>query len=303
MTRFLKYIILFFLPIILLAGAAELYLRNLPNEYSFKDEWMRNNAHDLKTLVIGSSKAYYGIRPQFFSSKSFNLATISERPDYDFFVINKYIDQCDSLKTVIYPVFYEMFSDPPFEECEEWPRAAYFKIYMDCPYHSAFSKYNLEIASPVAAMEKFRNYKADGCIGCDSLGYGLHCLLKNKNMEAWNSGEEARQSALRHTIKNSRFVDFNYQYVNRIAELCRQHNIKLIMVTLPCDSRYVELLDSSQLNLFFHNINKVKNDNQAEFHDFMNDPRFSSNDFFDSNHLSELGAKKITLILDSLITN
>ncbi len=301
--RFVKYLILFFLPIMVLAFAAEAYLRSLPNEYAFKNDWITANADKLQTLVIGSSKGYYGVRPQFFSSNAFNLATISERPDYDCFLVEKFIKQCKKLKTVIYPVFYEIFVDPPFEQCEEWPRASYFKMYMDCPFHSDFSKYNLEISSVTAATDKYRNFKVDGGMGCDSLGYGIHCQLKNKNITAWKSGEEARASALRHTNRDSRFVEYNFNYVNRVAEMCRENHVRLMLVAFPCDKRYVKCLDKAQLKQFYDLTEKIKQDNNAEFHDFMNDPRFSDRDFFDSNHLSEIGAQKFTCMLDSLIEN
>ncbi len=303
MFRFLKYLLIFLLPIILVAVVAECYMRNLPNEYAFKDQWMRENGKSVETLVIGSSKGYYGVRPQLLSSKAFNLSTISERPDYDCFLLEKFVDSCPKLKTIIYPVFYEMFVDPPFEECEEWPRATYFKLYMDCPYHSGLSKYAFEISSITAIGEKYRNYKDDGGLGCDSLGYGLHCKLRNPDMSESDWDEEAINAALRHTNPESEYKAYNYEYVSRFADICNKKCLNLILVSFPCYNKYVERFDKSQLDDFYKRINDVKTKYGAKFFDFMNDPRFVYDDFYDSNHLSQAGADKFTIILDSIINS
>jgi hypothetical protein len=37
------------------------------------------------------------------------------------------------------------------------------------------------------------------------------------------------------------------------------------------------------------------------YYNFLNDPSFQAEDFYDADHLDEKGAKKFTLLLDSVI--
>ena len=40
----------------------------------------------------------------------------------------------------------------------------------------------------------------------------------------------------------------------------------------------------------------------VNYYNFLKDNRFESNDFFDADHLSDQGAKKLTLILQDIVS-
>ena len=302
MKTFIKYALLFMLPIIILAIAAECFMRSIPNEYKYKNQWMNQHADSLETLVIGSSVGFYGVRPEFFSTNAFNLATISERPEYDYFLLKKYLPISKKLKNVVYPLFYEIFVDPPFEQSQEWPRASYFKIYMDCPYHSWLSKYSLETTSFTAMADKYNKYKLFQGKDCDSLGYGLHYQLKNKKMNPEDSEADALKAVIARTNVDSKYKEYNYEYVCRVAQLCKENNIRLIMVAFPSTHTFNRLRNKIQLNDFYKRVNQIVAKYNCELHDFSDDNSFTCDDFFDATHLTELGAKKLTIKIDSIIS-
>lgn len=289
-------------PVILFLIGLEIYMRTLPNEYRYKSEWMEKNGDSVETIVLGSSKAYYGIRPDCLSSKAFNLATISGRPDYDYWVLQKYAGKCKSLKLVIYNMFYELFFDPPFEECEEWPRASYYKIYWGCPRHSALSRYALEISSIFAIKEKLSMNRGDDGMPCDSLGFGLQMNSKYGNPELLSSEDMIKNAVKKHTATDYRYMDYNYGYVERIAKVCKENNLRLILVSTPCTKKYMYLCKKNpQYSKFMELANKLTKDFGLEFVDFNQSDNFADDDFYDSNHLNEIGAKKLSLMLDSII--
>ena len=76
MKRFLICILLFSGFVLAAIAVFEWSLRNIPNEFRFKDEVMQQRAESLTTLVIGSSVAHEGIDPAIFpdSATAFNLA-------------------------------------------------------------------------------------------------------------------------------------------------------------------------------------------------------------------------------------
>ena len=63
MKRFIKCSILFAAIIAALLGCCELMVRNSPNTYTLKKNWMISHSGGIKTLITGNSHSYYGIKP------------------------------------------------------------------------------------------------------------------------------------------------------------------------------------------------------------------------------------------------
>ena len=153
MKRFLKQILLIVVfPIILFLGLFEYTLRSVPNDYTLKDNWMTTNT-DVRVLNLGSSHAYYGIRPQYFSEKAFNLAFTSQSLKYDHFLYYKYVPLCDSLEYIILPMSYFTLRQNMDDDAENW-RINGYCIYMGCDYYMYDITKNLELAS----KDKLNNF-------------------------------------------------------------------------------------------------------------------------------------------------
>ena len=83
---------------------------------------------------------------------------------------------------------------------------------------------------------------------------------------------------------------------------CKENGIRAILVTTPVSSAYRALLDNRQLEKTYSVIEEMCSRHGAEYHDYMADSRFTEGDFHDSDHLSDEGAKKFTLILKEDLT-
>ena len=75
MTHFIKKIVLYLLPIVLLAIGLEIYVESIPNSYTYKRQYMELHASEIQTLVLGSSYAYDGIDAEILPN-AFNLAPL-----------------------------------------------------------------------------------------------------------------------------------------------------------------------------------------------------------------------------------
>ena len=89
MNKFITKLIIFCLPILLGTLVLEVLLRNIPNDYSQKKEYLDENSSEIETLILGSSHSFYGLNPKYFSSKTFNASHISQSLNYDYKIINK----------------------------------------------------------------------------------------------------------------------------------------------------------------------------------------------------------------------
>ena len=89
MKKFVTRFVLFLLPAIIFLTVAELYVRSIPNIYTFKDQWMWKHGQDIQTLVLGNSHAYYDMNPSVMGDGVFSLANVSQRLEHDLYLLKR----------------------------------------------------------------------------------------------------------------------------------------------------------------------------------------------------------------------
>lgn len=292
------------MPILFTLGIGEYIIRKyVPNPYKTKKEQLIKHSNEIETIVLGSSHAYFGFRPEFIP-RSFSLANTSQDYHYDLFLVEKYASKCSNLKTLILPISYFSFFSKGFEEGKEdsWTHAINYKIYMDCPFHSDFSKYNFELSNPTTYVGKLRSLISGSKIQCDSLGWGEAYKLEDK-LPTWET-KDATEAAKRHTNDDWSALDRNIADFESIVQYCKSHSVKLILITTPTWPAYYEKLDSKQLSKMYSIIQQMQEKYNLPYYNYLKDNRFEPEDFYDSDHLSNVGAKKFTLILrDEVLKN
>lgn len=304
MKRFIRSLLFLSIPLALTLVLGEWIVRQLPNTYKTKHTWMQQHASEVETLILGSSHTYYGIQPQHLKGCAFNLANPSQNLRYDHFLLTQYAHLYQNLKTVILPISYFSFFDKEYEEDKPFNYlACYYKLYMDCPYHSNLSTYAMELFYPSSYFGKLQAAllgKA-GRINCDSLGWGTNHLLSQKR-STWET-IDASQTVCQHTALDWTAETSNINHLHDIISFCEERQIRLILITTPTWHSYYEKLDTNQLSRMYQIMHTFRSMHPSLIYiDFLKDARFQANDFYDSDHLSEYGAAKFTHILaDSII--
>ena len=289
----------FVIPIILVAILIEFRLRQVPNPYKYKYEWMKKNAEDVGILVFGSSHTYFGIRPEFIDGKAFSLANVSQGNKQDLFLLKYWGERYKKLKTVILPISFFSWFGRGLEYGSESYRCRYYKIYMDCDLYPDWSLYNLELSDVATAKQKYRKIRQGDTIPeFDQYGWGTDYKLSNKNMKSWEDGTEAEAAVKRHTATSWNYIGDNFERMQEIATFCKNRHIQLVLITTPCWHTYYDHLDQKQLTKMYELTRQFQQANNLIYLDYLKDPRFIANDFFDSNHLSDIGAEKFTKILN-----
>lgn len=303
MKHFLRQSLLFLIPICIVAIVAEVMLRQVPNPYRYKYEWMEQHADSVETLVFGSSHTFYGIRPEYLEGRAFSLANVSQPWKLDIWLLKRWAERCKQLKTIIWPIsFYSWFGSGRLEDGTESYRCRFYKIYMHCDLYPDFSKYNLELSDYRTAKGKlgtavYNLFHDDADPGYDAYGWGNQYKLSTKYMEKWNDGTEAAAAVKRHTVKSFEHTEKNIGLMTEVAEFCQQRGIRLVIITTPCWHAYTDSLNSTQLNRMYELTRQFQQKYHLTYLDYLKDPRFVPDDFFDSNHLSDVGAEKFSKIL------
>jgi len=84
MKKFITKTIFLLIPIIICAICMELLLRQLPNDYKYKKEYLDAHANKIETLILGSSHSFFDLDPTYFSNITFNAGEVSQTLNYDF---------------------------------------------------------------------------------------------------------------------------------------------------------------------------------------------------------------------------
>lgn len=287
------------MPIILFAVSAEYIVRKIPNDYSYKNEYLNINSENIEMLVLGSSHSFYGIAPAYFSKRAFNAAHVSQTLNYDYCIFNKYRNDLSNLKTVILPISYFTLFSQLENDVEYW-RVKNYSIYYGCRYHFDF-KNNFEIAGekPRSVFKQALKYfQGTNNITVSELGFGLG-FSNVKQSDLLSTGKAA---AKRHTKADFGILDTNLDILSKLIYESSLDGIRVILFTPPARKSYISNLNKHQLSIMRSNIaDTIRGKTNVEYYDFMDDSRFIDDDFQDADHLNGTGAKKLTQLLDRII--
>lgn len=305
MKKFTTKIILLSIPILLLFIAIELALRCIPNDYKYKKEYLDNNSDDIETLILGNSHAYFGISPVYFTNNTFNAGYVSQSLDYDFEILSKYHNKLKKLETVILPISYPTLYSSLRLGAESW-RVKNYVIYYEMNLSNQISDFS-ELLS-LKLRDNFYNLieyyiKRNIPIYCDELGWGTSYNSK----DALPLLETGKSAAIRQSIDIQKEVaqkeyKNNIKILNSIIQFCNEKNVRLILITLPAFKTYRENLNSEQLNATIRTVSELASShNNCDYYNLIDDSNFIEKDFYDADHLSEIGAKKLSEFISSKI--
>ena len=290
MKRFLLRTFLFLLPLALLLLGGEAVLRLHPNAAKDKDKAMRLTGSIIDTLILGSSHAYYGLCPELLGRNAYNAAQVSQTLMYDEFILNRYA--LPHLRTVVLTVsdfsFYEELEGTP-----SWYLAGRYRMYMGCDYHSLASAYAWEAAAFPVFAKKLLALCQPPRERWSLRGQGLEYTLENRAAD-WDNGS-TRAAVNRYTDLSH--GDVNETRLCRIASLCQQRGISLVLVATPLRPSYRAEQNTAQIADMHRRIERVaaRFPQTVRFLDFAADPAFTADDFYDADHLNRAGAVKLSL--------
>ncbi|SCY83856.1 SGNH/GDSL hydrolase family protein [Flavobacterium caeni] len=293
---------LFLSPIFLVWIAVETFYRAVPNNYTVKHDYMQANAREIGTLLFGSSHCFYGLNPKYMSGHVYNLANISQPLYYDALLFDQYIDKMPKLKRVVFCIEYSNLSHVPGTGEDDF-RKYYYENYMDIDAGivSAFDpkKYSLAFTRSLeqtwASYERFDYFGT--IVDCDANGWGNNYPKVYRYKPSYNVQE--RLAA--HEDGSTDFSANLKRLENAIAR-CGQRNIEVVIVSLPQSQLYTAGLNRHKLELIYATCTRLSGKyDHVRYLNLFEDRRFTDEDFFDADHLNDVGAIKCTQIVEKFL--
>lgn len=247
MRRFLRHMALFVLPVLAVAIVLEIVAESIPNSYTYKREYMELKGASVQTLILGSSNAYDDFCPAELP-EAFNLANSSQTLEDDYRLLSRFIDDMDSLKTVIVGLGYHSLGSTSKDN-----RRMYYTIYMGLYPRWPISKYSFEVCNLELLTKKIIKYMVSRDVTrCDSLGQrvGHTAAAVRDKKEFWNKDVETLAANDRFDVQRSAgVIERNVHYLHAISDVCAAHDIRFIVVNMPVKAEYKECLPVEQLAL------------------------------------------------------
>ena len=302
MKKFIINTGLYSLIILATAISLEVVLRHLPNDYVYKKNYLDTHANEIETLILGPSDTYLGINPVYFSDSAFNAAHVSQSLDYDYAILKQYDERLVNLKTVILPISYVSVCHQLIKSAEAW-RVAKYTVYYGIIHENDPLKYHFAVLANTlkANILHIKSYLQGNVTSYSKQGWGTFYGY-NQNLEESGKGWALGHTRDIHSPENQKILTDNISFLDSIITICQKHNAKLLLITPPLYKTYREHTNEEQLKTMLQTANEVANKHpNCIYLNLMADSTFLPGDFFDACHLSEIGAKKLSLKLANAI--
>lgn len=304
MRKFISKVVLFIIILLCVVFLYEKALALRPNEFSYKKEYIEKNHDKIKILIMGHSQLEQGLIPSLIGDSIFNLAIEGRSNYYDSELLKRYLPVLHNIKCVIWPLSYKFqYSKGQNVTISDifngrngmgnTYRNMYYK-YMDigCGKWS-FIFWPETFNSKYEFAKRFFTSDLKTLTRCDSLGFhsnGPHNLANmNQTLPTeYNYDDESVKEKLKGGMYN----------INNIAQLCKDKGIRLIVITPPAYKNYQSKLTKRGLLELSNVVSSMKKIYpEIEYKNYLFDNRFLIEDFYNSSHLSEIGAIKFTKVV------
>ena len=292
MKQFIRKILIYTLPIVLVAVGLEIYVESIPNSYTYKRSYVEQHAAEIKTLILGSSYAYDGIDPSVLDT-AFNLANSSQCFEDDYRLLQRYIVYLDSLERVILPISYSSL-----QMVSSSNRRVYYTIYMDLYPRWPISKYSFECFNLELMLKKIAKHTLrEDVVRCDSLGQRIGHTLESRPTTDWKETDKL--------IDNDRFVgksaqeyiEENKYWLRRIALECQVSGVELCIVIMPSLGEYRNGMPQEQIVAMYDAMRFIASKfDCVKLLDYQE--WGTEDDFWNATHLNTYGARRFTLSLN-----
>jgi hypothetical protein len=274
-------------------------LRHIPNDYNYKKTFLDQHSNIIETLFLGSSHAYFDLNPAYYSANCFNAGYVSQTLDYDVAILEKYDGKWNKLQSIVLPISYFTLFSTLETSVEAW-RVKNYLIYYGLNSSHKIKDYSEFLSNDnninVAKLYSYYWVKQN-TISCSELGFGLDYNSKNqKDLE--KAGIEASK---RHTAANFNHFENNKKQLMRLIQFAKTRHIKVYLFTPPAYFTYRNGLNKTQLNKTIETLELIqKENNHVIYVNYLTDSTFTKTDFYDADHLNDIGAKKMTLKIRNL---
>lgn len=307
--RFLKYCVVFFIPVIIAYTVLEILVSNIPTNYKIIGDYFDSHSQEIEVMSLGSSQVKCAFNPALCSQTAINFASTSQHHKEDFQILKGTIDRLPNLETVLFEVSY-MHLELPYHTNDYWKNTIYLKYYGVNAFErpTYFKDRLVFLSNPSFFFYKLRMhyFNKNEESQLNKFGFDTNRFEGTFKKLKYNESLIAKNTFKIYTNENLKIFKNNTAYLFKMLDYMQAKNLNVILCTLPLYKTYIKKRNPaivhrrdsvlSVISEKYSNVILLKKETDTI--------HFTVKDFINENHLNPDGAKKFTALvnkkLDSL---
>lgn len=306
--RFVKYVLLFFIPVILGYLLAEYLALNIPAGFQQRSEYLEANNEQIALLILGSSQMKDAVNPAWLTKPAINLASGDQHHDTDLKILKGLHPKLPRLKTVVFEVSYSHF-ELPHNGSDFWKNSVYLKYFdINCFERPTYFKDRLIfLSNPSFFSKKIVNHYFNETVpeagfnnfGFDTLNYAgqFKTLFYDPSLIAQVKRFKINTQPDLVTFRKNTALFFNF------LDYLEQNNLNVIICKAPMYKTYLPARNPEILKRRDSILQLVRDRYPTfQFLDAEEDTlQFNATHYWNQSHLNPDGAKIFTRMLQKKI--
>ena len=265
-------------------------ISRIPNEFSYKYNYVNENGEKIAILLMGNSHFEKGINPELIADSVFDFAVVARWIHYDNELLNSNIlSKMPNLHTIIYPMGYRQFYRD-YHYADPAPQADFFhQKYMHVWYNKFPQNVDRYLAVRYSDRIGFKQWytTVDSTWNGYSPYVGQSSIMK-KEWEAFKDITQIVNSALN--------VEEYTNYMISMAKTCKEYGVRFIVVTPPYHELLYQKISDIGVKMMYDVIECVSCYAPIEYKNYLFDQEFRVDSlYFDCTHLNSVGADKFAI--------
>ena len=302
-TQLLKTCGLFFAPVIVVYFLLEHLILGVPTNYKIVGKQLDHHSQEIELMALGSSQMKCAFNPALSSKMAINFGSTSQHHNEDFEILKGTIQRLPKLKFVLMEVSFNHL-ELPHHPTDFWKNTVYLKYYnVNAFGRSTWFKDRLVyLSNPRFYSRKIYTYYFLRDANTQLNEFGFDTQNYRGSFQQLNY-DEAKSAA--HSFRISNRADEstlrkNTDYLYEMLDYMQQHNLKVIIATIPLYKTYLKKRKIPIVNRRDSVLALIekKYKNVLLLREETDSLHFSVKDFLNENHLNPDGAKKFTALVN-----
>lgn len=265
--------------------------------------------YNIQVANVGSSHAFYALDYSDYEENTtcFNFSMPTQYPSYDYRILEQYLDHLADGGVMILPISYFTLFNAGEDRAGFEEDNLYYYLFLNKEY---IINYSILDSIKAKYFEVLRD-RPDDVISNIIKGIKAHGEI----VDSYDVGgpdydyqNDAVKAHDRHYYGDEHgrmtVVRSELDSVYDIIALCRERNIRLILITTPYRREYNDLFDDDFYEQFYAAIDEIVWNTGCEYYDYSHDARFQDSDRYmrNADHVSAEGSKVFTqIVMDDIV--
>lgn len=262
---------------------------NIPNEFSYKYDYVTTHKDDISILLIGNSYFENSINPSLIGDSVFDFASSARWVYYDLQLLNTFVPKMSNLHTVIYPMGYKV----PFMSYHEDPRTTvdfYHQKYMHVWYNHFPQNVDRWLAVKYSDRIGFKPWSTY----MDSTWKG-DFMFNGHSGDTWREDQNISPEIIYAPNVEENIIEYK-GYLTDMAKICQDNGVRFIVVTPPCHDAFNQNVRTEGIEKMYEIIEEIQLIIPFEYKNYLFDEEYRADSLhYNCSHLNKVGADKFAL--------